>query len=208
MEARRADHAVEWGVASMTLPGQKECGDLHLVKEFSGGVLVGVVDGLGHGVEAAVASRKAIETMEGCAQRSVISILQTVHKALKATRGAVLSLASFNAKENTMSWLGVGNVEGVLLRADEKAKPNHEVVLLRGGVVGYQIPEPYASTVQVRNGDTLIFTTDGIRADFTEFRSLQGDDPQKVADTICAEWAKGNDDALALVARYHGMNHG
>ena len=37
-------------------------------------------------------------------------------KPFSRTRGVVLSIALFNAENNTMTWLGVGNVDGLLLR--------------------------------------------------------------------------------------------
>ncbi|HEY6951099.1 MAG TPA: SpoIIE family protein phosphatase [Bacteroidota bacterium] len=207
MEQNRAERLLEWGAASFTLPGQTECGDLSTVREFPGGAIAAVADGLGHGNEAATAARVAVRTIEAHAEESVISILRIAHEALRSTRGVVLSMASFNGKENTMSWLGVGNVEGVLLRHDPKSVPNQEVVLLRGGVVGYQLPEPYASVVQVSAGDTLILTTDGIRSDFGEYRKIQRESPQRIAERVCSERTKGNDDGLVLVVRYLGTHH-
>src|ERR1044071_4802454 len=47
---------IQWGVAMRTLPGERESGDLHVVKSVGPGVLAGVVDGLGHGAEAGGAS--------------------------------------------------------------------------------------------------------------------------------------------------------
>ena len=51
-----------------------------------------------------------------------------------------MSLASFNALDGAMTWLGVGNVTGLLLRADAGAERKRESLLLRGGVVGYRLP--------------------------------------------------------------------
>jgi hypothetical protein len=44
---------LELGWAGTAL--EAESGDVHVVAEFDHGVLVGVIDGLGHGYEAAVA---------------------------------------------------------------------------------------------------------------------------------------------------------
>jgi negative regulator of sigma-B (phosphoserine phosphatase) len=55
-------------------------------------------------------------------------------------------------------------------------------------------------------GDTLIFTTDGIRNGFNVAPHLKNP-PQKIATQILSEESKGNDDALVLVARYVGLEH-
>jgi len=194
---------LEWGVATLTLPGQSESGDQYLVAPFPNGVLVAVIDGLGHGDEAAAAAKTALAALERYAHEPVISTVRRCHEGLWGTRGAVISLAAFNTLDGTMTWLSVGNVEGMLLRADPNARPAYEALLLRGGVVGGQLPLLSASIVPVMWGDTLILATDGIRSDFPQGLSLR-DPPQQIADGILARHAKGTDDALVLVARYLG----
>ncbi len=193
---------IEWGVATLTLPGQNESGDLHLVKPFPNGALVAVVDGLGHGQEAASAAKRAVDTFEEHAEEPLISLLQRCHQTLKHTRGAVVSLAQFDAAHDTLTWLGVGNVEGVLVRADPQANPPRETILLLAGVLGFQMPIPRATVMTVTQGDTLVFATDGIRDGFIQ--ELIPDAPQRSAERICAKYCKNTDDALVLVARYLG----
>jgi len=48
-----------------------------------------------------------------------------------ATRGVVLSLASIDPAHGMMTWLGVGNVQGVLMRANAKNGNGQESLLLR-----------------------------------------------------------------------------
>ena len=81
-----------------------------------------------------------------------------------------MSLASFSGRDHTMIWLGVGNVEGVLIRRVQTVNAARETILLRGGIVGYQLPPLRATTVPVIRGDTLIFATDGIREGFADDR--------------------------------------
>lgn len=194
---------IDWGVAMKELEGEDESGDMYLVKAFTESVLVAVTDGLGHGSGAAIAARAAITTLEVYAHESVISLVELCHKALKRTRGAVMSLASFNAPNNTMTWLGVGNVEGVLLRARPDRQPASESLLKHGGIVGYNTPRLHAKVIPVTPGDTLIFATDGIHNDFTNGLNLHYT-PQQIADVIFERYSKGHDDALVLVVRYLG----
>ncbi len=194
---------VEWGVAALTAAGETESGDQHLVKPFPDGVLLAVVDGLGHGDQAALAAKLAIETMATHVQESAISLIIRCHQALIKTRGAVITLASISARDNTMTWIGVGNVEGMLVRGDSSAGLSREVVLLRGGVVGYNLPSLRAMALPIVPGDTLIFATDGISADFPK-ALVVSDSPQQTSDRICSQYAKKTDDALVLVARYLG----
>lgn len=195
---------IEWGVAALALPGQVESGDLHVVAPFPNGVLVAVIDGLGHGGAAAAAARLAAATLLDYAHESVISLARRCDQQLRRTRGAAMNLASFNALDNTMTWLAVGNIEGFLMRVGA-GRLEKEAVLQRGGVVGYALPPLRANVIAVSPGDTLILATDGIRNGFAD--ALPSDaPPQEIADDILTRWARRTDDALALVARWKGIS--
>jgi serine phosphatase RsbU (regulator of sigma subunit) len=197
---------IDWGIASQPAPGQSVSGDLHVVKATDGGVLLAVVDGVGHGDEATAAAQTATAVLEKHAHESVISLLQRCHSALTQTRGAVMTLAQVQATEGTVTWIGVGNVEGCLLRADSSMSPPSENVLLRGGLVGYQLPALYASVLPLAPGDLLIFATDGIHAGFAKGINLK-EPPKQIAQRILGQHFKGGDDALVLVVRYLGPRH-
>jgi phosphoserine phosphatase RsbX len=197
---------IECGVATLTLPGETESGDLHLVQPVGTGVLVGVVDGLGHGAEAAAAARVAVATLREHAHEALLPLLQRCHRALVGTRGVVMSLALFQGGHGSMTWLGVGNVECVLLYTDLAARPTRPArtsLLTRGGIVGSQLPQLRAEVVSIAPGDTLLIATDGIKDGFAD--GLSSEMPaQQLADQILARSSKGTDDALVLVARYLG----
>lgn len=192
---------IEWGFSSIPLKGQVVSGDKYIIKPFPNGILMAVVDGLGHGYEAAAASDIAIATLDTYAHEPVIPLVRRCHEALKGTRGVVMSIASFNSLDKTMTWLGVGNIEGILLREDVKAVPSRKSLLLRGGVLGYQLPPLKESVIPVLPGDTLVFATDGIRSGFEKDIKLS-DKPQQIANSIMAQFNRGTDDALVLVVRY------
>jgi len=97
----------------------------------------------------------------------------------------------------------VGNVAGFLLRADTKAVPPFETALLRGGVVGYQLPPLRAGVMAVAPDDLLILTTDGI-GNFFDQNALFTGNSQQIADRVMSRHFKGNDDALVLVVRFLG----
>lgn len=197
---------IHWGVATKPLKGQKESGDRYLVKDTLMGCLVAVVDGLGHGGEAADAANRAISTIEAYANESVITILRRCHDQLRGTRGVVMSIASFNRRDDTITWVSVGNVEGILYRADPNVQPQRETMLLRGGVVGYQLPQIYAAVLPIQPGDTLVFATDGIEGMFAEHVKIDSTwrGPEQTAEQICALYGKETDDALVLIAQYVG----
>lgn len=192
---------IEWNVAGEAFPGQKQSGDRYVVKVLPSSVLLAVVDGLGHGEDAAHPAKLAISTLQNSNGGSLISLLRRCQQELQGTRGAVLSMALFSTADETMTWLGVGNVEGALLRKEAGGAVRQESLLLRGGVVGAQLPSISATVVPVSYGDTLIFATDGIRAGFAEDVNIDASTQEIARDILERHWRK-IDDALVLVARY------
>ena len=195
---------VDYGIAKFVLPGQDQSGDHHLVRCSQSGILIAALDGIGHGEEAANAANAAVSILKAGLDEPVISLAQRCHDGLRSTRGVVMSLASIDPERGMMTWLGIGNVQGVLLRANCKNGACQEFLLLRAGVVGSQLPSLQAAVLPIFKNDTLVFTTDGVRDGFAEGLSAL-ESPQRAADKILKNHSRGNDDALVLVARLTGV---
>ncbi|MFZ1081657.1 MAG: hypothetical protein WAO19_07005 [Candidatus Kryptoniota bacterium] len=159
---------LEYGADSIIHPGQSESGDKYIVKETITGALIGAIDGLGHGTEAAIASDLAVKIIDDHADESVITIARLCHESLNRTRGVVMALASINSTEDTLTWLSIGNVEGTFIRADAHVVPGHENIFTRPGVVGYRLPSLFASVISISKNDMVILSTDGIRNDYAQ----------------------------------------
>jgi len=198
-----AGHVISWGVAEALFPDELESGDRCVVQPCAAGVLIAVIDGAGHGTEAAVAARIAAHTLETFAAESPIALVLRCHEELRQTRGAVMTLAFVHTRDQTLTWLGIGNVEAALLHSGREAGPDAERVFLRAGVVGFQLPPLRADVTPLEPFDTLIMATDGINPDFDHDGALEKD-PQQIADQILARQWKRTDDGLVVVARYLG----
>jgi negative regulator of sigma-B (phosphoserine phosphatase) len=192
---------IAWGVSSRAFGAAAESGDLHVVVPCAQTVLVAAIDGLGHGREAALAARAAAAVLEQYGDEPLTELMYRCHEELRRTRGAVLSLASFDPRASTMTWLGIGNVEGVLFRADTSPGRRKDSLILRGGVVGYQIPPLRPAELQLGSGDLLVFATDGISTSFAACAPVELDS-QEIADAILARHGKATDDAMVVVVRY------
>lgn len=195
---------MEYGVAKFVLPGQHKSGDQHIVRCNDDGILIAAIDGIGHGQEAAKASKAAASILRSTVNTPIIPLVERCHERLRTTRGVVLSLASIDVANGLMTWLGVGNVHGILMRGGSMNGNAKETLLLRGGVVGAQLPSLQATVLPITKRDTIYFVTDGIRSDFAESLSSL-ENPQRAADRILKQFRNGNDDALVLVVRLVGV---
>jgi len=195
---------VTWGMASVPLSTESRSGDLCVVWSPHDGALIAVVDGSGHGAEAAAAAQTAATAIGAFTHESPVALVLRCHEQLRGTRGAAMTLASLNLLDRTMTWLGIGNVEGVLCHTPEPENQGSDRVLLRSGVVGYRLPARLkAEVLPLKPNDILIMATDGVKPEFAEEAALAGD-PRLVAERLLLQYDGHRDDALVFVAKYHG----
>jgi serine phosphatase RsbU (regulator of sigma subunit) len=193
--------ALEWAVAARA--HEAVSGDGCVVQPVSQGVLVATVDGIGHGEAAQEAAHVAMRLLREFAQEPPVALVARCHAALRSTRGVALSLASIDSRRSTLTWLGIGNVAGILLRMLEGVPTIRDSLIPGAGIVGRRVPPLTTVSLELRSGDMLVFATDGVRGNFAcGIRAL--DSPRQAADRILAEHATAPDDALVVVARYRG----
>jgi hypothetical protein len=201
---REVRGTIEWGLATRSRRGEAINGDLGVVTVLPEGLLVAAIDGLGHGGEAARAAREAGEVVRERASEELGPLIERCHDALRNTRGAVIGLAFMSHVRRTMTWLGVGNIEGLVLSADPAALKPKGYLALGSGLLGHELPSVRIATLDVRPGDVLILATDGVEAAFADSVDISGS-AQAISERILARHWKPVDDALVLAVRYVGV---
>lgn len=201
MSAGESVAGIEWAVAQRPFPGEKVSGDLHVVQAFPEGVLFAVIDGLGHGPEAARAAHIAAACLHSYPDMGPAAAITACHKALRGSRGVVLTVAVYFPGPDFLEWAGIGNIESVLWHRPGQSEARRDCVASRGGVVGYQLPRLHVSRLQVEPGDICCLATDGITSSFVG-KTPPYMEPQLLVDHILARYARDNDDALVLAVRF------
>jgi hypothetical protein len=193
---------LEWAVATRPKNGEVIAGDTHRAHDLQGGVLVVVIDGIGHGPEARLAADAAGDAVISAAATDagapLAALLEASHAAARRTRGCVMSVARVTTGE--VEWIGVGNVEGVV-RKTEAGK--RERLLNVGGIVGERLPKVLARVVPLDRGDVLVLASDGASGAVLD-EAVSFAAPQQAADELLRRHASGVDDALVFVGRYVG----
>ncbi|MFR9750059.1 SpoIIE family protein phosphatase [Nocardia sp. 004] len=195
---------IEWAMAGRALPGQQASGDRGVVLDAGDGtVLFAVLDGLGHGAAAADAAEHADAVLAEHRTEPLEMLMNRCHRVLSDTRGAAISLARFG-EDDTVHWIGVGNVESQVVTAGPAGPSVHATILLTAGIVGYRLPPNLQpQSIPVRPGDLLLMSTDGIVAESATEVDLSKSTAEITAE-ILARYAKDTDDALVLAARHRG----
>jgi phosphoserine phosphatase RsbX len=191
--------SLDRGVAGVAHEGETRSGDVAVFTRTSRGALVCVIDGLGHGPEAADAAELCASVVREHAEDEPTDLLAACHQALLRTRGAVMTAVWFDLEQSLVSWAGVGNVDARLVRSGPELR--EEVALVFGGVLGYRLPRVRPATMPLVRGDLLVMITDGIEGAISPALA-GGGAAQALADRILEKHGKGTDDALAVVLRY------
>jgi phosphoserine phosphatase RsbX len=193
---------VEWAVAARPRRGETVCGDDSVVTETADGLFVAVVDGLGHGRDAAHAAGIAVRTAGDRAHDGLTAVVGACHEALRHSRGAAIGVAAVSAVDATMTWLGIGNVGGTLSRGMPAIPLRHVSLPLSEGVVGWRLPVLQPTKVEIERGDVLVVATDGVTPGVADSAPLVGS-TSAIAERLIGHDNR-DDDALVLVLRYLG----
>lgn len=196
---------IEWSVASRPLPGQLASGDDAVAVEVDGRAAVfGVIDGLGHGPDAASAAARAAAVVGLHAGEPLDKVLGACHRELTSTRGAAMTLARIDFDVDTLTWVGVGNVTAALVARTPSGVAATSFVRLVSGIIGFQMPRlPIPEAVDVRPGHLLVMASDGVTEDHLDGLDFAAS-ADAIANRILGEHTRVSDDALVLVARHRG----
>lgn len=180
--------------ASRPFVGETANGDRWLIQARPDGARVALVDGLGHGPEAEAAAVAAIETLQAAPDLAPVAALLRCDQALRGTRGAALSVLSFDTARATLHFAGVGNVEGQLRGGarDQHFAPDR-------GILGRGIREPHLLEFSLSGDWMVLLYSDGIRARDLGAHIMPRDTAEDLAQRILAERARPTDDATIVV---------
>ena len=118
LPAMPADGWLEWEVRGRPLPGEQVSGDTAVVTTSDTLTLLTVIDGLGHGPEAAAASEVAMGDADRERVGSAGTVVGAVPPGPPHDTGRGHDHGCGGPCDGAMQWLGVGDVEGVLVRGD------------------------------------------------------------------------------------------
>lgn len=192
---------IETGALFVPLAGEDESGDGWAVSCNPDGATLLGVDGLGHGPEAHKAAAGAIAALERRPAASPSDVLHGAHEALRATRGAALSVARIDYAANEVRFAGIGNVGGVVYDGESR-----RAMVSHNGIVGNNMRKVQEFTLACPPGALVILHSDGIQTqwDLKAYPGLYARTPAIVAGILMRDFIRRRDDAMVLVGRRRG----
>ena len=187
------------GILSRPKSGEHINGDAFIAKHVRNGLLMGVIDGVGHGVHASQAANTARQYIEKHSDSSLLEIFRGVDRACLATRGVVMALVLFEWQRNMFQFASVGNIEIKVFNGGRE-KPKF---IIRRGIVGKNAPLPVVTENQWQSGDMLALHSDGVSSQWNldNFVHYAEYSAQVIAENIFKATQKQNDDATLVIVK-------
>jgi anti-sigma regulatory factor (Ser/Thr protein kinase) len=191
-------HRLHVGAVCVPRPGESVCGDAWAIIEEGGRAWLLVADGLGHGPEAAIASREAVRVFHDTIRRGPAEVLRAAHAALRSTRGAACAVAELDLDNASLRHAGVGNIAGSIVTAE-----GSRGLVSHNGTIGHQAHKFTEFTYPFPPGALLVMHSDGLTARWSldAYSGLLAHDPGLIAGVLYRDFDRGRDDATVLAIR-------
>lgn len=184
------------GAVCVPKPGEEVCGDSWAVDLKEGRFFFLVADGLGHGPDAARASRAAVVSFLEQGSRTLVELLRGMDPELRSTRGAAVSVATLDGAR--LHYAGVGNISAALVSPEGIQR-----MVSMNGTLGHQTHRMQQFSYAWGPGTLLVMCSDGLSTQWKvdPYPGLLSRHPSVVAGVLYRDFARGRDDATVLVAR-------
>lgn len=184
------------GVVCLPKPGEEVSGDAWAVDHKEGRTLFLVADGLGHGPEAARASRAAVVSFLEQGSHELVELLRGMDQEVRSTRGAAVALAALSGGQ--LHYAGVGNISAAVV-----SPAGAQRLVSMNGTLGHQAPRKQQFSYAWSEGATLVMCSDGLSTQWKleGHPGLLARHPSLVAGVLYRDFVRGRDDVTVLVAR-------
>ncbi|NML16872.1 SpoIIE family protein phosphatase [Azohydromonas caseinilytica] len=199
-EVGRGTHDDTLAGLSVPKPGEQACGDGWAAHDDADGRrTVFMVDGLGHGTEAAVAANEALAQFQRSRHEPPTQILHAVHQALRHTRGGAVAVARIDPASATVAFAGLGNIAATVLVHGAQARR----MVSHNGTAGHNARKIQAFDYPCGHDGLLVMHSDGIGTGWAldAYPGLPRMHPMLVAGVLYRDFVRGRDDATVVVAR-------
>jgi len=197
-DAITAAAGCEFGSVIIPYPGETECGDSWAFGLKSGVPTLFAVDGSGHGPQASLAARCAVEAFEKSDQMDSVRVMETIHRALAPTRGAAIAVARVDRPARVVRFSGIGNISAALVSEGAIKR-----MVSLNGTAGHVSPRLREFAYPYSGPASVILHSDGVSAkwDLTAYPGLATCRPSIIASVLSRDFRRTSDDAMIAVLR-------
>jgi hypothetical protein len=187
------------GSVNVPKPGQEVCGDSWGAARDGSDRIILIADGLGHGLEAKLASSEAVRQMRENPTLRPRELLLRVHAALRSTRGAAVAVAQIDQERWRLTFAGVGNISARIYAGSTSIQ--HLVSL--NGTAGHQCERIQEFSYPWPKDGLLVLHSDGLASAtaLEPYPGLASHDPALIAGVLYRDFCRGRDDATVVCVK-------
>ncbi len=189
----------ECGAVNVAFAREPVCGDSWQEQAVRPDVLrVMIADGLGHGEFAAAASQRACEILLANGRFRLPEVLEAMHGALRATRGAAVAVAEIDLQRQVVDYCGIGNISASIVTHEGSTS-----LISLNGTVGAQTRGFRLFSYAWPKNAALVMSSDGLKSQWklSRYSGLLERHPGLVAGVLYRDYARTTDDVTVLVVR-------
>lgn len=198
--SRNGGHAAgRIGAVNVSKPGQDVCGDAWGYAENGEELVILVADGLGHGMEAKVASTEAVRQLYEHPELPPKALLTRIHQALRSSRGAAVAIASIDRTRGKLTFAGVGNIAARIYAGSE----GRQNLVSLNGTAGHQCDKIQDFSYSWPEDGLLVLHSDGLSTStgLEPYPGLAARDPALIAGVLYRDFCRGRDDATVIIVK-------
>ena len=192
---------LELGVVCQPKAGEEVCGDDWGIVAHQHKYSLAVADGLGHGPDAHKAARVAIDTLHRHPDASPAAVMEDIHAAARATRGAAVAVCELDPAQRVCRFAGVGNIScAVIVDASARRLVSHN------GIVGHSVRKIQEFSAPWPDTALMVMHSDGISThwDLGAYPGLAARHASVIAAVLYRDFSRHSDDATVLVVKQSG----
>jgi anti-sigma regulatory factor (Ser/Thr protein kinase) len=188
----------EVGAVSIAKSGEVACGDAWALEPDGADYSLLVVDGLGHGTDAARAARAATEVLAKHPGSAPSEVLHLAHLALAGTRGGAGAVARFSILQPQGVFAGVGNVA-----ARVESPASRRQLVSHNGTLGHVLRKVQEFPIDFPSDAVLILHSDGLSGHWTmaDYPGLIARHCALIAGVLYRDHDRGRDDVTVVVIK-------
>jgi anti-sigma regulatory factor (Ser/Thr protein kinase) len=189
---------LSFGWVCLPKPREEACGDSCWVEAVDGGrTVILLADGLGHGLQAADASRQAVRLFRENPKLDGAQLLNVLHAGLRSTRGAAIAVADIRHGQGEIRFTGVGNISGTVVTGGSTRS-----MVSQNGTVGAEMRRVQEFNYPFTDDTVLVMHSDGLgsRWQLSQYPGLRFKHPSLIAGVLYRSHRRERDDVTVLVA--------
>ncbi len=199
-QTRPSSDAFSWGVVTRPAPQERLCGDGWRLAERNGELTLMLVDGLGHGPEAAAAADEAADVFDCDPFAPLPLMLQNAGVRMQGTRGGAMAAARIDGTSRILRFVGVGNIAAHLR---SRAAAEGRGLVSHNGIVGGAVRKIQEFEYACPVDGLLVLHSDGLQSrwDLERYAGLLARHPAVIAGVLYRDFTRGRDDVTVAVVR-------